>query len=324
MSGMRYRRLGRDGPMVSVVGVGGNNFGSRLDEDGTRAVVRAALDAGITLFDTADTYGAYGGGDVGDSERMLGAVLKGHRDEVVLATKFGMSMGAAYGELGPRGARRYLRHAVEESLRRLGTDRIDLYQYHEPDGVTPLADTLEALSELVAEGKVRYVGCSNLPAWMLADAAWQARWDRRAPFVSTQARYHLLDRGAEQELIPACAKFGIGLLPYYPLANGLLSGKYRRGEPPPPGSRLSWRHGWLTEQALDRVEALTAYAAERGLTLLQVAVGGLAALPQVGSVICGAMTPEQVTANAAAAGWKPDAADLAALDHIVPPGERVV
>lgn len=312
---MRYRTLGERGPVVSVVGVGGNNFGSRLDEEGTKAVVHAALDAGITLFDTADMYGGFGdlGGARGDGERLLGAALKGRRDDVVLATKFGMEMGPEADRYGPRGARAYIRHAVEASLRRLGTDRIDLYQYHEPDGVTPLEETVAALRELVDEGKIGHIGCSNLPAEQLTDA-----------FVSTQARYHLLDRSVEADLIPACLRHGIGLLPYYPLANGLLSGKYRRGEEPPPGSRLSWRQGWLTDAALDHVEALTAYAAERGLSLLQVAVGGLAALPAVGSVICGAMNPGQVTANAAAADWIPDAADLAALDAIVTPGERVV
>ena len=310
---MRYRRLGERGPTVSVVGLGGNNFGSRLDERDTKAVVRAALDVGITLYDTADMYGGSGdrGGSRGDGERLLGAALKGHRDHVVLATKFGMEMGEE--RYGPRGSRRYIRYAVEASLRRLGTDRIDLYQYHEPDGVTPLDETVAALHELVAEGKIRHLGCSNLPADQLTDA-----------FVSTQARHHLLDRSAETDLIPACLRNGVGLLPYYPLANGLLSGKYRRGEPPPPGSRLSWRQGWLTEAALDRVEALTAYGAERELTLLQVAVGALAALPAVGSVICGAMTPEQVIANAAAVGWIPDATDLAALDAVVAPGQKIV
>jgi aryl-alcohol dehydrogenase-like predicted oxidoreductase len=312
---MRYRTLGERGPAVSVVGVGGNNFGSRLDEDGTKAVVHAALDAGVTLFDTADMYGGSGerGGSRGDGERLLGAALKGHRDEIVLATKFGMEMSRDADLCGPRGSRAYIRYAVEASLRRLGTDRIDLYQYHEPDGVTPLEETVAALQELVDEGKIRHIGCSNLPAEHVTDA-----------FVSTQARYHLLDRGAERDLIPACLHHGVGLLPYYPLANGLLSGKYRRGEEPPPGSRLSWRRGWLTDAALDKVEALTTYGADRGLTLLQVAVGALAALPAVGSVICGAMTPHQVTANAAAADWIPSPADLAVLDAIVAPGERVV
>lgn len=312
---MRYRQLGDTGPRVSVVGLGGNNFGSRLDEDATRAVVDAALEAGITLFDTADTYGGYGGGggQAGDSERLLGAALKGRRERVVLATKFGMAMGPEYDRFGPRGSRTYIRHAVERSLRRLGTDYIDLYQYHEPDGVTPVAETAAALEELVAEGVVRHYGCSNMTGPQLV-----------AGFVSTQVRYHLLDRTAETGLAPAATRLGTALLPYYPLANGLLSGKYRRGEPPPAGSRLSWREGWLTEAALDRAEALTAYGAERGQPLLRVAVGGLAALPGVGSVICGAMTPDQATANAAAAEWIPDAADLAALDAIVAPGERVV
>ncbi|MFE7766635.1 aldo/keto reductase [Streptomyces sp. NPDC057438] len=312
---MRYRSLGERGPVVSVVGVGGNNFGSRLDEDGTKAVVHAALDAGITLFDTADMYGGWGdrGGLRGDGERLLGAALKGRRDEVVLATKFGMEMSREADLYGPRGARPYIRYAVEASLSRLGTDRIDLYQYHEPDGVTPLEETVAALRELVDEGKIRYLGCSNLPAEQITDA-----------FVSTQERYHLLDRGAEQDLVPACLRHGLGLLPYYPLANGLLSGKYRRGEEPPAGSRLASRQGWLTDPALDRTEALTRYGADRGLTLLRVAVGALAALPAVGSVICGAMTPQQVAANAAAADWIPGAADLAELDAIVAPGERVV
>ncbi|MFJ4820377.1 aldo/keto reductase [Streptomyces sp. NPDC088801] len=310
---MRYRLIGERGPTVSVVGVGGNNFGSRLDEDGTKTVVHAALDAGITL--TADVYGGLGegGGSRGDGERLLGAALKGHRDDVVLATKFGMQMSTEADLYGRRGAGPYIRYAVEASLRRLGTDRIDLYQYHEPDDLTPLQETVAALEELVAEGKIRYLGCSNLPAEQLTGA-----------FVSTQARYHLLDRKAENDVIPACLRHGVGLLPYYPLANGLLSGKYRRGEEPPPGSRLSWRQGWLTDSALDRVEALTAYATERGLTLLQVTLGTLAAFPAVASAICGAMTAQQVTANAAAADWVPDAADLAALDAIVAPGERIV
>jgi aryl-alcohol dehydrogenase-like predicted oxidoreductase len=308
---MRYRALGERGPVVSVVGVGCNNFGSRLDAEGTAAVVHAALDAGITLFDTADMYGGESGR--GSSERLLGAALKGRRDEVVLATKFGMEMSPQDDSFGPRGSRRYVRHAVEASLSRLGTDWIDLYQYHQPDGVTPIEETVAALEELVAEGKVRHIGCSNVPADQLL-----------AGFVSTQERYHLLDRSVETELTPTCLSLGVGVLPYYPLANGLLSGKYRRGAEPPPGSRLSWRQGWLTDAALDRVEALTAYGAERGLTLLEVAVGGLAALPAVGSVISGAMTPQQVTANAAAAGWIPTEADLAALDEIVTPGDRVV
>jgi aryl-alcohol dehydrogenase-like predicted oxidoreductase len=308
---MRYRRLGARGPTVSVVGVGGNNIGTRLDQSATNALVSAALEAGITFFDTADIYGGYGGGQVGSGETLLGTALRGQRDNVVLASKFGMSMGSD--EHGPRGGGRYIRHAVTASLRRLGTDYLDLYQYHEPDEVTPLADTLAALTELISEGLVRHIGCSNLPAADLDPA-----------FVSTQARYHLLDRTVETELVPACLRLGISLLPYYPLANGLLTGKYRRTEPPPAGSRLSWREGWLTDAAFDRIEALTAFAAERGIALLDVAIGGLAATPAVDSVICGAMTPEQVRRNAVAADWQPDPADLELLDKIVAPGERVV
>jgi aryl-alcohol dehydrogenase-like predicted oxidoreductase len=305
---MRMRRLGAEGPVVSVVGLGGNNFGSRLDQDAATAVVHAALDAGVTLFDTADIYGAFGGGRAGDGERMLGAALRGRRSDVVLATKFGMAFDDQ--DRGPRGSRAYIRWAVEGSLRRLGTDYIDLYQYHEPDGVTPVAETLGALDELITEGKIRFAGCSNT--------------QEPAGFVSAQARYHLLDRSLETGLGPACADAGVSILPYYPLANGLLSGKYQRGAPPPEGSRLSWREGWLTEAALDRVEALRAFGAQHGRTLLEVAIGGLAALPSVGSVIAGAMTADQATANAAAAEWEPDATQLKELDEIVPPGSRVV
>lgn len=256
---MRYRALGARGPTVSVVGVGGNNFGSRLGEDGTKAIVHAALDAGITLFDTADMYGGFGesGGARGDGERLLGAALKGHRDHVVLATKFGMEMGshgegAEAGRHGPRGSRRYVRYAVEASLRSLGTDRIDVYQYHEPDGVTPLEETAAALRELADEGKIGHLGCSSLPAEQLSDA-----------FVSTQARYHLLDRGAENDLIPACLRNGVGLLPYYPLANGLLSGKYRRGqaasarEPPVLAAGLAHRRRPRPRRGTHRVRRRT-------------------------------------------------------------------
>jgi aryl-alcohol dehydrogenase-like predicted oxidoreductase len=302
---------------VSVVGLGGNNFGSRLATEATAAVVHAALDAGINLFDTADIYGSFGGGEFGDGERLLGAALRGHREDVLLATKFGMDTGGDPG-LGPRGSAAYIRWALEGSLRRLGTDRLDLYQYHEPDGITPIAETMGALSGLVAEGKVLHIGVSNVDAGQVAEAG------AHAPVISVQARYHLLDRSVETELVPACRRFGVGLLPFYPLANGLLSGKYRCGEPPAPGTRLSWREGWLTEQAVDRVEALRDFGAQRGRSLLEVAVGGLAGLPAVGSVIAGAMTSEQVRGNAAAADWIPGDADLAALDEIVHPGERVV
>lgn len=317
---MRYRTLGASGLTVSVVGLGGNNFGRRLDRDGTRSVVHAALDAGITLFDTADMYG-----DDGASEQLLGAALGKHRDAVVLATKFGMDTHGLVGPSWlPRGARDYVVRAVEGSLRRLGTDHLDLLQYHEPDGVTPIEETLRAMTDLVDAGKVRYLGTSNMAAWQLIDAAWSADRAGTARFVTTQSRYHLLDRSAEIEIAPAALHVGMRLLPYYPLANGLLSGKYTKGQPAPPGSRLATREGWLTDAALDRVDLLRAFADERGITVLDVAVGGLAAQPSVGSVIAGAMRPEQVVANAAAGTWVATVDDLAALDAIVAPGERVV
>ena len=313
---MRYRPLGDSGLMVSVTGLGCNNFGRRLDLDATRAVVDAALEAGITLLDTSDTYGNGGG-----SEELLGEVLAGRRDEVVLATKFGhQDFDMGYGPAaGAKGGRAYIRRAVERSLRRLRTDYLDLYQMHTPDPVTPVAETLAALAELVAEGKVRYVGNSNFTGWQIADAAHVARAAGAVPFISAQNHWSLLERGAEAEVVPAARHFGLGVLPYFPLANGLLTGKVRKGQAPPPGSRLASRPGYLTEPKLDRVEALISWAAERGLTVLEVAIGALAAQPGCASVIAGATSPEQVKANAAAADWIPSAADLAELDQIVPP-----
>ena len=314
MADVTHRRLGDSGLVVSTIGLGGNNFGTRLDLAGTRAVVDAALDAGVTFIDTADSYG--------ESEELLGRVLEGRRDEVVLATKFGWEVpGGANGpDWEARGSRRYVRRAVERSLRRLRADHIDLYQYHRPDPATPMAETLAALDELVTEGKVRYIGSSNLAAWQVADAEWLARTQGTERFVSAQNNYSLLDRAAEAELAPACERYGIGILPYFPLASGLLTGKYRRAEPPPAGTRYAearWA-GRLSDERFDVVEALTAYAEERGVTLLDVAIGGLAAQPAVGSVIAGATSPEQVRANVAAAAWVPGPADLAALDEVAP------
>jgi aryl-alcohol dehydrogenase-like predicted oxidoreductase len=313
---MRYRPLGDCGLVVSVTGLGCNNFGRRLDLDATRAVVDAALDAGITLLDTADTYGNGGG-----SEELLGQVLAGRRDEVVLATKFGhQQFDMGYGPAaGAKGGRAYIRRAVERSLRRLRTDYLDLYQIHTPDPVTPIAETLAALGELVTEGKVRYLGNSNFTGWQIADAAHVARAAGAVPFVSAQNHWSLLERGAEAEVVPAARHFGLGVLPYFPLANGLLTGKVRRGQEPPAGSRLASRPGYLTEAKLDRVEALISWAAGRGRTVLEVAIGALAAQPGCASVIAGATSPEQVKANAAAADWLPSAADLAELGQIVPP-----
>jgi aryl-alcohol dehydrogenase-like predicted oxidoreductase len=307
---MAHRRLGDSGLVVSVVGLGCNNFGRRIDIDATRAVVDAAVDEGVTLFDTSDSYG--------ESETFLGEALRGRRDDVVLATKFGSDLGGRLGaDWGARGSRRYIRRAVESSLTRLQTDWIDLYQLHFPDPATPIEETLAALDELVHEGKVRYIGSSNYAAWQVTEADWIARTSGGARFVSAQNHYSLLERDVERELVPACLAHGVGLLPYFPLANGLLTGKYRRGEQAPAGSRLADRPDRLTQTAFDTVEALEKYAAERGRTLLDVAIGGLAARPAVGSVIAGATRPEQIVANVAAGSWQPTDSDLTALDEIL-------
>ncbi|MFX0591610.1 aldo/keto reductase [Melissospora conviva] len=314
---MTYRRLGDSGLMVSVVGIGCNNFGRKLDADGTRVVVDAALEAGINFFDTADIYGEPHGG----SEELLGAALKGRRDDVVVATKFGMNMSGMNGpDHGARGARRYIVRAVEASLRRLDTDFIDLYQMHEPDPGTPIDETLAALHDLVQAGKVRYLGNSNFAGWEIADADWTARAGGLTPFISAQNRYSLLERAIEEEVVPACERFGLGLLPFFPLANGLLTGKYQRDQAPPAGSRLAGGGRYAERLAAapwDTIEAIEAYAAERGLSMLQVAIGGLAAQPAVASVIAGATSAEQVQENAAAGTWEPSAEDLAALDDLL-------
>ncbi|MCU7724107.1 aldo/keto reductase [Actinoplanes sp. KI2] len=313
---MSYRRLGTSGLVVSVVGIGCNNFGRKLDADGTREVVEAAIDAGITLFDTADIYGT----PHGTSEQLLGAALKGRRDDVVLATKFGMNMEGLNGnDFGARGSRRYVVRAVEASLRRLETDYLDLYQLHEPDPATPIEETLAALDDLVRSGKVRYLGNSNFAGWQIADADWTARAGNLTPFISAQNRYSLLQRQVEAEVVPACEQFGLGLLPFFPLDSGLLSGKYRRNETPAAGTRLSLdRYQQFLDAAdWDTIEALTAFGAERGHSLLEVAIAGLAARPAVTSVIAGATSAEQVQANAAAGSWQLDADDLAALDAIL-------
>jgi aryl-alcohol dehydrogenase-like predicted oxidoreductase len=316
---MRYRSLGDSGLMVSVAGLGCNNFGRRVDLAGTRAVVDAAMDVGVTMLDTSDTYG-----DGGASEELLGEVLAGRREQVVLATKFGhQGYDMGYGPAaGAKGGRAYIRRAVEASLRRLRTDYIDLYQLHTPDPVTPVAETLAALTELVTEGKVRYLGNSNFTGWQIADAAHVARAVGTAPFVSAQNHWSLLEREVEAEVLPAARHFGLGVLPYFPLANGLLTGKVRRGQAPPAGSRLASRPGYVTDDKLDRVEALIAWATEHSRTVLEVAVGALAAQDGCACVIAGATTPEQVKANAAAAEWMPSAEELADLDRIVPPPTR--
>ncbi len=309
---MRYGPVGESGLVVSVLGLGCNNFGSRLDLEGTRAVVDAAVDAGITLLDTADIYGG------GRSEEFLGEVLAGRRDQVLIATKFGhqhadMGYGPAAGAKGGRG---YIRRAVEASLRRLRTDYLDLYQIHTPDPVTPVAETLAALGELVVQGKVRYLGNSNYAGWQIAEAAAEATRLGCPPFISAQNHWSLLERGAEAGAVPAARHFGLGVLPYFPLANGLLTGKIRRGQPAAPGTRLAGRGGYITDAKLGIIEALASWGQPRGISVLQIAIGALAAQPGCASVIAGAMTPDQVSANAQAGTWTPTPAELTDINNI--------
>jgi aryl-alcohol dehydrogenase-like predicted oxidoreductase len=310
---MEQRNLGTSGLRVSVVGLGCNNFGGRLDLDATRKVIHKALDAGITFFDTADMYGNYGG-----SEDYLGTVLGERRKDIVLATKFGMAMDDAGVRKG--ASRRYIMTAVEASLRRLRTDWIDLYQLHKPDPLTPIGETLRALDDLVRQGKVRYVGCSNLPAWQVVEAQWTARELGLHAFVSCQDEYSLLDRDIDAELIPAMKAYGFGLVPYFPLAGGMLTGKYKRNEPIPQGVRLATAKGmasrYLTDRNFDLVERLQAFAAGRDKDLLDLAFGWLLAHAPVASVIAGATKPAQVEQNARAAEWKLNADDLTAVDKI--------
>lgn len=308
---MSYRPLGPSGLMVSTVGIGCNAFGARIDQEAVTSIVDAALDVGVSLFDTADIYGA------GASELTLGRALHGRRDEIVLATKFGMDMQGANGpDWGARGSRRYIRRAVEASLRRLDTDWIDLYQMHRPCPVTPIQETLAALQELVTEGKVRYLGSSNFAGWQVIEADWVARGS--TAFVSAQNKYSLLDRAAEAELIPACEHVGVGVLPFFPLEYGLLTGKYERGQRAPEGSRLAGEAQAKRLAAADweAIEAIQAYAEERGRSMLDVAIAGLAAQPAVASVISGVTSAEQVRTNAAALDWEPTLEDLAALESL--------
>ncbi|MEP6667412.1 MAG: aldo/keto reductase [Nocardioidaceae bacterium] len=310
---MSYRPLGPSGLMVSRVGIGCNAFGARIDSERTTEIVTAAIDEGVTLFDTADVYG----GEPGRSEELLGAALGSRRGDVIVATKFG---GDMHGTNGPdwdvRGSRRYIRRAVDASLRRLGTDWIDLYQLHTPDPLTPIEETLAALSELVAEGKVRYIGSSNFAGWQVVDADWTAHAEGYPAFVSAQNKYSLYDRSADLDLIPACEHVGVDLLPYFPLEFGLLTGKYSRGHPAPEGTRLSIQTRRLEEADFDRVESLQGYADERDVGLLDVAVGGLPAQPFVGSVIAGVTSVGQVRANVTAGCWEPSDDDLTILNEL--------
>lgn len=314
---MEHRHLGHSGLEVSVVGLGCNNFGGRIDFAASKTVVHAALDAGITLFDTADMYGNLGG-----SETALGALLGERRKDIVLATKFGWTMDAAKRLRG--GSRRYIMSAVEASLRRLRTDWIDLYQMHMLDAGTPIEETLRALDDLVRQGKVRYIGCSNFPAWRVVDALWTSRSQQRERFVSCQDEYSLVVRDVERDLVPAMQQHGLGLLPYYPLGGGLLTGKYKRGAALPDGARLTKMGAsaerFLNDRKTSIAEALEAFAVARGRTLLELAFSWLASRPIVSSVIAGATRPEQIAANAKAADWKLTPDELAEIDRITAPG----
>jgi aryl-alcohol dehydrogenase-like predicted oxidoreductase len=302
---MEYRPIGS--LQVSVVGLGCNNFGGRIDGRASTAVVSAALDCGINFFDTAELYAS------GKSEGYLGRALKGRRDQAVVASKFGFG-----GDSSPS----YVRNAADASLKRLGTGHIDLYQQHRPDASTPIAETLDALDELVKAGKVREIGCSEYSPQHIA-AAEEAAEPGAARFVSVQNEYSLLHRQPEIEVLEECRRRGLAFIPYFPLASGLLTGKYRLNQPLPAGSRLtSLGSGRLSEWNLQVVEALIGFAADRGHTVLELAMSWLAAQQPVASVIAGATSPDQVRANAASAGWKLTAGDLAAIDEIVPPPDR--
>ena len=300
---MEVVQLGDSGLRASRVGLGCNNFGGRVDLEGTRAVVDAALEVGVTFFDTAEIYG-----DGGGSERFLGEVLQGRRDEVVLATKFGW--GSEHGN----GSAEYIRTAIDGSLERLRTDHVDLYYLHKPDPETPIAETLGALDELVRAGKVRAIGCSNFSAGQLAEADRVARENGTARFTVLQNHYSLLERGDDADVLPLCRELGVSYIPYFPLASGLLTGKYRRGEPAPEGTRLAGRE--IEEQRFDRVEACAAFAEERGRSLHELAICALASTPGIGSIIAGATKPEQVRANAEAASWRLESEDLTALAEL--------
>lgn len=314
-----HRRVGASGLVVSATGLGCNNFGrtGTVTEtiDGTRAVIDAALASGVFFFDTADMYGA----EAGMSETLMGEVLEGRRDRVVLATKFGHERDMGYDFPAGRGSRRYVRYAVEQSLRRLRTDWIDLYQLHLPDPQTPIVETIDALDELVEEGKIRYYGHSNFDGWQIAEAEFTARGRASGRFISAQNHYSLLARASEREVLPAVNRYELGFFPFFPLKNGLLTGKFTR-EGGPAGSRImeTRQHIWA-DAPWDALEAYQAFCDDRGITMLEATFGWMLAQPAVSSVIAGATTPAQVESNAAAAdAWTPDAEDLAAIDALFP------
>ncbi|MBO93115.1 MAG: aldo/keto reductase [Rhodospirillaceae bacterium] len=310
---MEYRNLGSSGLRVSLVGLGCNNFGMRLDLEETRAVVDRAFDRGITLFDTADMYGGRGG-----SETQLGKILGHRRKEIVLASKFGMAMSDDGTKIG--ASRRYIMSAVEDSLKRLKTDWIDLYQLHQPDPLTPLDETMRALDDLVTQGKVRYIGCSNLPSWQVVESQWLSKSMGLSRFVSCQDEYNILNRNIEDELIPAMQKYGCGLLPYFPLASGLLTGKYKQTAMP-AGARLTdmptfANRIYLTEENFEIVDKLNAFAKKAGHSILELAFGWMASRPTTASIIAGATRPEQIDANVEAIGWVMSQSEIDEVDKI--------
>ena len=310
---MEYRNLGSSGLRVSLVGLGCNNFGMRSDLEQTRAVVDRAFDLGITLFDTADMYGSRGG-----SETQLGKILGHRRKDIVLASKFGMAMSDDGTKIG--ASRRYIMSAVEDSLRRLKTDWIDLYQLHQPDPLTPLDETMQALDDLVTQGKIRYIGCSNLPSWQVVESQWISKSMRLNRFVSCQDEYNILNRNVEAELIPAMQKYGCGLLPYFPLASGLLTGKYKRTEMP-EGARLTdmptfANRIYLTDENFDIVDNLNKFANKTGHSILELAFGWMASRPTTASIIAGATKPEQIDANVAAVNWVLSQSEIDEVDKI--------
>jgi aryl-alcohol dehydrogenase-like predicted oxidoreductase len=318
---MEYKNLGSSGLKVSIVGLGCMNFGMMNDEVESANITRKAMDLGINFFDTADVYG-----ERGKSERWLGKALGGRRPEVLIATKFCGPMSSERFDM-QGGSRRYIMQAVEASLSRLSTDYIDLYQMHRFDDDTPIDETLRALDDLVQQGKVRYIGSSNYAAWQITDAEWTARTANRNPFVSVQNRYSLLSRDIEKEVVPVCEKFGLGILPYFPLESGLLTGKYRKGEDHPEGSRLAKWGGWAagafaSEEKIDKVEALIELCEQYDHSLLDMGIGWLASRPAVSSVIAGVTSISQLEQNVTAGQWEPSAEEAAAIDEITAPPQE--